>query len=106
MLGGAVVVDGDHPGTDVHVRADLGISYYVQPTPDLAKAAAELQKVSEVDPRHDRSMQFLAEVYVKQNKIADAERVIAKIKEINPSNPAVAQLETMVTQAKGSALAR
>jgi tetratricopeptide (TPR) repeat protein len=91
---------------DADVRADLGISYFVQPTPDLAKAAAELQKVSEVDPSHDRSMQFLAEIYIKQNKIADAERVIAKIKEINASNPAVAQLESMVAEAKKGGLAR
>jgi tetratricopeptide (TPR) repeat protein len=87
---------------DADVRADLGISYFVQPTPDLAKAAAELQKVSEIDPRHDRSMQFLAEVYVKQSKIADAERVVAKIKEINSANPAIPQLERLVAGAKGS----
>lgn len=90
---------------DADVRADLGISYFVQPTPDLTKAAAELEKVSAVDPRHDRSMQFLVEIYVKQNKIADAERTLAKIKEINAANPAIPQLVSMISEAR-PALAR
>lgn len=87
------------PG-DPDVRADLGISYFVQPTPDLAKAASELQKVADANPNHDRSMQFLVEIYVKQNKIADAERTLARIREINPSNPAIADLTSMIADAK------
>src|SRR5438477_540030 len=67
---------------DANVRTDLGISYYVQPAPDLAKAADELQKVLAANPRHDRSMQFLAQVYVEQGKLADAEKLLAKLKEI------------------------
>lgn len=86
---------------DPDVRADLGISYFVQPVPDLAKAAAELQKVAEADPRHDRSMQFLVEIYVKQNKLAEAEATLAKIKQINSANPAIPDLTSMINDAKG-----
>ena len=93
----ALVIRPDDPD----VRADLGISYFVQPTPDLAKAAAELQKVADANPSHDRSMQFLVEVYVKQNKIADAERTLARIRVINPSNPAIADLASMIADSKG-----
>lgn len=85
---------------DPDVRADLGISYFVQPTPDLEKAAAELKKVADANPRHDRSMQFLVEIYVKQGKVADAERVLAKLREINPSNPAITDLTSMIADAK------
>ncbi|MBP9665436.1 MAG: tetratricopeptide repeat protein, partial [Pyrinomonadaceae bacterium] len=85
---------------DPDVRADLGISYFVQPTPDLEKAAAELKRVADANPRHDRSMQFLVEIYVKQGKVADAERVLAKLREINPSNPAITDLTSMIAGAK------
>ena len=87
---------------DSDVRADLGISYFVQPSPDLTKAAVELQKVADADPRHDRSMQFLVEIYVKQNKIPEAERTLAKIKEINAANPAIPELTAMIVKAKGA----
>ena len=46
-------------------------------------------------------MQFLAQVYIKQNKLADAERAVAKIKEINPSNNAIADLTSQIASAKG-----
>jgi len=85
---------------DPNVRTDLGISYYVQPVPDYSRAASELQKVVEANPRHDRSMQFLAEVYVAQNKIPDAEKLLAKIKEANPTNPAIKELSSHIEAAK------
>ena len=88
---------------DANVRTDLGISYYVQPEPDYAKAADELQKVIADNPRHDRSMQFLAQVYVEQGKIADAEKLIGRIKEIDAKNPAIGQLTAQIERVKNAA---
>lgn len=85
---------------DPNVQTDLGISYYVQPIPDYTRAAAELQKVVASNPRHDRSMQFLAEVDLAENKIADAEKLLAKIKDVNPTNPAVKDLSSKIEAAK------
>ncbi len=85
---------------DADVRTDMGISYFVQEPPDYAKAAAELEAVGKANPRHDRSMQFLANVYLRQMKIAEAEKVVAKMKEINPSNPAIADLTSQINAAK------
>lgn len=88
---------------DANVLTDLGISYYVQPEPDYGKAAVELQKVIADNPRHDRSMQFLAQVYVEQGKIVDAEKLIARIKEIDAKNPAIGQLTAQIERAKNAA---
>lgn len=85
---------------DLDVRTDMGISYFVQEPPDYVKAAAELEAVGKANPRHDRSMQFLANVYIRQLKIAEAEKVVAKIKEINSSNPAIADLTSQINAAK------
>jgi tetratricopeptide (TPR) repeat protein len=90
------------PG-DADVQADVGISYFVQDPPDYAKAAAELQEVIDANPRHTRSMQFLAEVLLKQNKLAEAEKLLAKLREIDPNNNVVPELASRIEAAKGSA---
>jgi tetratricopeptide (TPR) repeat protein len=87
---------------DADIRTDLGISYYVQPEPDYAKAAVELQKVIDANPRHDRSMQFLAQVYIEQGKLEDAEKLVAKIRGINPSSKSVQDLTAQIERAKAA----
>lgn len=85
---------------DADVKTDLGISYFVQEPPDYAKAAAELQAVVSADPKHDRAMQFLVQTYLKQGKVADAEKMLEKIVEANPSNSAVPELRKLIADAK------
>lgn len=87
------------PG-DADVKTDIGISYFVQEPQDLAKAVAELNEVVAANPKQDRAMQFLLQVYLKQGKIADAEKMLAKIIDINPSNPAIAEMRTLISDAK------
>lgn len=85
------------------VSTDLGISYYVQEPADLDKAAAELERVSKSNPKHERSLQFLVQVYAKQKKVAQAEAAFAKLKAINPSSSALSELSTMISSAGGTA---
>ena len=87
------------PG-DADVSTDVGISYYVQEPPDYDKTIAELQKVIAANPKHDRAMQFLVQAYAKQGKVADAEKALAKIIEINPTNPAITELRSEIAAAK------
>lgn len=85
------------------VSTDLGISYFVQEPPDLDKAAAELERVTKGNPKHERSLQFLVQVYAKQKKIPQAEAAFAKLKAINPSSSALSELTTMISSAGGTA---
>ena len=85
---------------DVDVATDLGISYFVQNPPDDEKAIAALTKVSAANPTHDRSLQFLVKAYIRQGKLADAEKALAKIKTINPANKALAELTAQLSQAR------
>ena len=85
-----------NPG-DADVSTDLGLTYFLQNPPAYDKAAAELQKVSDANPKHERSLQFLVQIYVKQNRITDAEKALAKLKSINPGNPAIAELTSQIT---------
>lgn len=86
--------------SDADVMTDVGISYFVQDPPEYEKAVAELQKVVAANPKQDRAMQFLAQIYIKQEKIADAEKTLQKIIDLNPSNPAIAEIRSAISEAK------
>jgi tetratricopeptide (TPR) repeat protein len=85
------------------VTTDLGLTYYLQEPPDNQKAATELEKVSAAKPNHDRSMQFLVRVYLRLDRVADAEKTLTKLKAVNPNNSAIKELDSLVAQQKGGA---
>ena len=88
------------PG-DADVRTDLGLTWFLQEPPAYDKAAAELSRIGETNPGHERSMQFLVKTLVKQGKLAEAEKALAKIKAINPSNTTIAELTSEIEAARG-----
>lgn len=88
------------PG-DPNVSTDLGLTYFLQEPPAYDKAAAQLQKVSDANPKHTRSLQFLVRVLVKQNKLPEAERVLAKLKSIDPNYDAIPDLTSEISAARG-----
>lgn len=87
------------PG-DADVRTDFGLTYFLQEPPAYDKAVAELQQVLLANPKHDRAMQFLVQTYVKQGKLADAEKMVAKIIESNPTNPTITDLRSQISAAQ------
>lgn len=91
------------PG-DVDVQTDLGISYFVQEPPVYDKAVAELQKVSDATAKGSRSLQFLVQIFVKQNKLAEAEKTLAKLKSVDPKNDAIPELTTLISDAQTGAM--
>lgn len=90
------------PG-DADVSTDLGITYFLQKPPAYDKAVADLTKVSNANPKHERSLQFLIQTYVKQNKLPEAERTLAKLKGINPGNQSLPELTAQITAAQNGA---
>lgn len=85
---------------DADVATDLGLTWFLQDPPSYDKASTALQKVSDANPKHERSLQFLVQSYVKQNKMADAEKALAKLKSINPANTSIAELSSEITAAQ------
>ncbi len=85
------------------VTTDLGLTYYLQEPPDLPKAAADLEKVPNLKPDHDRSMQFLVRVYLKQDRVQDAEKMLDRVKSVNPKNSAIAELTGLINDKKTAA---
>jgi tetratricopeptide (TPR) repeat protein len=83
---------------DADVKTDLGISYYVATPPDFERAAVELQKALETNPKHERALLFMTQTLLKQNKQAEAEKYLARLKEVNPQTPSLAELNSQISQ--------
>lgn len=91
------------PG-DADVMTDFGLTYFLQEPPAYDKAVTALTRVSDANPDHERSLQFLVQIYVKLGKLTDAERALARIKALNPSNASIAELTSQISNARGGAV--
>lgn len=83
------------PG-DVDVRTDVALTYFLQEPPDLNAAVAEFEKGLAIDPKNERSLQFLVQTYVKQNEVVKASQTLDRLKAANPSNSAIPELQTLI----------
>ncbi|MCC6330119.1 MAG: tetratricopeptide repeat protein [Acidobacteria bacterium] len=81
---------------DVDVRADLALTYYLQTPPDLDAAIKEFEQGLAINPKHERSLQFLTQTYVKKNEIQKAGQTLDRLKAVNPSSSAIAELTNMI----------
>lgn len=81
---------------DPDVSTDLGLTYFFQEPPAYDKAAATLQKVSDANPTHERSVEFLIQAYVKLGKTAEATKALEKLKASDPRNAAIPELTSLI----------
>jgi tetratricopeptide (TPR) repeat protein len=85
------------PG-DVEVRTDYGLTFFLENPPNNEQAIAEFQKSLAENPKHERSLQFLIQAYLKTGKKSEAENYLAQLKQINPNAPSLSEIETQVSQ--------
>lgn len=88
------------PG-DVEVQTEIAMTYFLLDPPDNGKAIAEFQKSLQIDPGHEKTLQFLAQAYAKTNKIPEAEKTLGKLREVNPRNPEIEVITTLISNALG-----
>ena len=76
--------------SDVEVRTDLGLTYFLQKPPDHAAAIVEFQRSLALDPKHEKTLQFVIQSLRSQNK--DAAKYIEQLRTINPNNPTLNEI--------------
>ncbi|MGD9589680.1 MAG: tetratricopeptide repeat protein [Pyrinomonadaceae bacterium] len=86
---------------DVDVRTDLALSYFLQEPADLERAVAEFEKGLEIDPNHERSLQFLTQTYLKKNDVDKATETLERLKRVNPGHGAISELTTSIARSRG-----
>lgn len=91
---------------DVDVRTDLGLTYFLTDPPENERALAEFQKSLQTNPKHEKTLQVITQTFLAQNDAAEAEKYIAKLKEVNSANQYLAELESRLSQIKGNSTNR
>src|SRR5687767_6549336 len=88
--------------SDVDVRTDVGLTYYLQTPPDLERSVGEFQKSLTTDPKHEKTLRFIIEALIKQNKSGEAGEYLEKLKAVNPRNESIGELTSMLAQSQAA----
>ncbi len=81
---------------DVETRTDLGLTYFLTEPPDLEEAAKHFEMSLAADPKHEKTLQFYIQTLAKLDRADKAKLALATLKEINPRNPAIAELAAFI----------
>lgn len=82
---------------NVDIRTDLGLTHFLLTPPDYKAAADEFQKSLEKDPRHEKTLQFMVQALIKQNKSSEAAQYLQQLRSVNPNNESIAELTSMLS---------
>lgn len=85
---------------DVDVRTDLGLTYFLVNPPETDKALAEFQKSLQTNPKHEKTLQVTAQALLSQKKVAEAANYLTRLREVNPENQFLPELESQLSQQK------
>lgn len=88
----------DQRPNDVDVRTDYGLTFFLENPPNNEKAISEFQKSLEENPKHEKTLQFLIQAFLKTGKKQDAENYLAKLKQIDPNAPSLSEIEVQTAQ--------
>jgi tetratricopeptide (TPR) repeat protein len=81
---------------NVDVRTDLGLTHFLQTPPDYSGAVGEFQKSLDTDPRHEKTLQFMIQALIKQNKPSEAAQYLERLRSVNPKNESIGELTSML----------
>ncbi|HUR99977.1 MAG TPA: tetratricopeptide repeat protein, partial [Pyrinomonadaceae bacterium] len=82
---------------NVDVRTDLGLTYFLQNPPDFDNAINEFKKSLEKNPKHEKTLQFMVQTLVKQNKTSEASDYLERLRAVNPKNESIGELTSMLS---------
>ncbi|MEJ7860810.1 MAG: tetratricopeptide repeat protein [Pyrinomonadaceae bacterium] len=82
------------------IRTDFGLTYFLLNAPEYEKAIAEFKKALQINPKHEKTLQVISEAFLAQNKFAEAEKNILKLREVNANNPNLADLNARMEEGR------
>lgn len=77
---------------DINVRTDLGLTFFLRNPPDYERAIQEYRASLQRDPRHEQTLQNMVVVLTRVGNIKEAEEMLARLQEVNPTNEALQKL--------------
>lgn len=79
---------------DADIRTDIGLTYFLSNPPEIETATANFEKALKTDPKHERTLQAMIQMLVSLKKRDEAEKYIARLREINPNNQILSNLNS------------
>jgi len=83
---------------DVEVQTEIAMTHFLLNPPDYDRSIPEFQKSLQIDRKHVKTLQFLAESYARTGKTSEAEKTLATLREVDPSNTMISQVQSLLTQ--------
>ena len=74
---------------DITVRTDLGLTFFLREPRDIQRAIKEYEKSLAIDPGHEVTLQNVVVAYKELGDAANLEKATARLKVVNPNNPAL-----------------
>lgn len=88
----------DQNPADVEVSTDLGLTFFLQDPPDMAAATGQFRKSLKINPKHEKTLQFIAQSLIKQGKQDEAKTFLDTLQSVNPANQSINELSAMMAQ--------
>lgn len=85
---------------DTEIRTDLGLTFVLSEPPDYDSALIELEKSIKQDPKHEKTLSALAQVYTGKQEFDKAESAIAKIESLDPNYAQLPELKRRLAAAR------
>ncbi|MDQ3649239.1 MAG: tetratricopeptide repeat protein [Acidobacteriota bacterium] len=88
---------------DVNVRTDLGLTFYFRKPNDIERAIQEFRRSLQYDPRHELTLQNITAVLTDKGDMSEAQTTLARLEQVNPTNPAIRKLREGIEASGGRA---
>ncbi|MEO6335014.1 MAG: tetratricopeptide repeat protein, partial [Pyrinomonadaceae bacterium] len=82
---------------NVDIRTDLGLTYFLQTPPDLVGALTEFKRALDKNPKHEKTLQFMVQTLIKQNKSDEAIEYLERLRAVNPNNESIGELTSLLS---------
>ena len=93
FYGKALAAKPDNPD----IMTDLGLTYFLQTPPDYDDAVTEFKKSLDKNPKHEKTLQFMVQTLIKQNKSSEASEYLERLRTVNPKNQSIGELTSMLS---------
>lgn len=83
---------------DSQLLTDLGATYLLADPPENEKAIIEFQKSLQISPKNEKTLEYVAKALINTGKIDEAKKYFDNLKQINPNNESLPDLESKFAQ--------
>ena len=83
---------------DSQLQSDLGATFLFAAPPDNKKAIAEFQKSLQTSPRNEKTLELMTKANLNAGKIDDAQKYFDQLKQLNPKNESLPDLQAQFSQ--------